>query len=236
MSTGPGPSCCWLGITANSPPSEPAAAWTCSPTPGPTTSSPTPAEWERSASLRLRAGDENVLHDYHRHGRLLDAGTTEQAEASAARAWLADTLAGKQSLLVVDTNEQAANVSAGLRAELIRLGRVQDQGVHLGLDGTFAGVGDVIQARHDAWHLTGLEGNRRGPLNREKYRVTAIRPRRRPRSHHRPRRGRQGAGGADGTARRLRRPARRDGDNPVGQWPFPPCVGRLSVCGRLCCG
>ena len=32
-------------------------------------------EWEREASLRLRDGDETVLRDYHKHGRLLDAGT-----------------------------------------------------------------------------------------------------------------------------------------------------------------
>ena len=38
-------------------------------------------EWERAASLRLRDGDETVLRDYHKHGRLLDGGTVEQAEA-----------------------------------------------------------------------------------------------------------------------------------------------------------
>ena len=51
-------------------------------------------EWEREASLRLRAGDPDVLRIYHQHGRLLDACTREQAEQSAARAWLGDTLAG----------------------------------------------------------------------------------------------------------------------------------------------
>jgi hypothetical protein len=50
-------------------------------------------EWERAASLRLRDGDEAVLRVYHQHGRLIDAGTSEQAEDSAARAWLGDTLA-----------------------------------------------------------------------------------------------------------------------------------------------
>src|SRR5699024_10614166 len=51
--------------------------------------------WERDASLRLRAGDESVVHEYHRHGRLIDGGAREQAEQSAARAWLGDTLAGQ---------------------------------------------------------------------------------------------------------------------------------------------
>ncbi|GAY10918.1 MobF family relaxase [Pseudonocardia sp. N23] len=132
--------------------------------------------WERGASLRLRAGDENVLRDYFQHGRLLDSGAVEQAETSGCRAWLADTLAGKRSLLLVDTNDQAARLSAALRAELVRLGRVAEDGVSLGSHGTYAGVGDLVQARANGWNLAGVEGNRRGPINRETYRVTATRP------------------------------------------------------------
>ncbi|GAA3249529.1 hypothetical protein GCM10017691_60660 [Pseudonocardia petroleophila] len=134
------------------------------------------AEWEREASLRLRAGDTDVLRDYHEHGRLLDAGTRGQAETSAARGWLADTLSDQRSLLLVDDNEQAARLSAQLRAELIRLGQVDEHGVALGMQGTFAGVGDLVQARRNGWDLAGLDGNRRGPINRETYRVTALRP------------------------------------------------------------
>ena len=99
------------------------------------------------------------------------AGAIEQAQASAARAWLADTLAGKRSLLIVDTNEQAAKLSAQIRADLIRLGRVAEDGVPLGLQGTTAGVGDIVQARKNQWDLAGVLGNRRGPINREQYRV-----------------------------------------------------------------
>src|SRR5699024_3296541 len=84
------------------------------------------AEWERDASLRLRAGDETVVHEYHRQGRLIDGGAREQAEASATRAWLGDTLAGRRSVLLVDSNEQAARLSADLRAELVRLGQVDE--------------------------------------------------------------------------------------------------------------
>jgi len=132
-------------------------------------------EWERDASLRLRAGDETVLREYHQRGRLLDSGTREQAETAAAHAWLADTLGGHHCLLLVDTNLQAARLSAELRAELVRLGRVDEHGVPLGMQGTFAGVGDLVQARWNGWDLAGVEGNRRGPINRETYRVTATR-------------------------------------------------------------
>ncbi|MCW2899258.1 MAG: TrwC relaxase [Streptosporangiaceae bacterium] len=132
-------------------------------------------EWERAASLRLRDGDESVLRVYHQQGRLLDSGTSEQAEDSAAKAWLGDTLAGQQSMLLVDTNEQAARLSAALRAELVRLGRVDELGVALGLQGTVAGVGDVVEARAIAWDLAGHEGNPRGVINRERFRVTGVR-------------------------------------------------------------
>ena len=90
----------------------------------------------------------------------------------AARAWLADTLAGKRSLLVVDTNEQAARLCAQLRADLVRLGRVER----------------ARRAARPAGHdrrrrrpragppqrlgpAPAYEGNRRGPINRETYRV-----------------------------------------------------------------
>jgi conjugative relaxase-like TrwC/TraI family protein len=131
--------------------------------------------WERAASLRLRAGDASVLEDYHREGRIQDGGTLEEAEAAASRGWLGDTLAGKKSVLVVDTNEQAGRLNAALRAELVGLGRVAEDGLPLGREGTTAGVGDIVQARRLAWELVGFEGNRRGPINREQYLVLETR-------------------------------------------------------------
>lgn len=133
------------------------------------------AEWEGPASLRLRDGDPTVLHDYRRHGRLIDGGTPERARTSAARAWLADTVAGKQSVLVVGSNEDAARLSAEVRADLVRLGRVAEAGVRLGMDGNTAGVGDVVQARVNDWDLSGYAGNTRAPINRDTYRVLATR-------------------------------------------------------------
>lgn len=133
------------------------------------------AMWERAASLRLREGDPEAVLEYQRHGRLRDGGTVEQAAAAASQAWLGDTLAGRHSLLLVDTNEQAAKVSAELRAELVRLGLVAEDGVWLEHQGTRAGVGDLVQARKIARNLAGHEGNRRGPINREYGRVVETR-------------------------------------------------------------
>ncbi|PZS26559.1 MAG: TrwC relaxase [Pseudonocardiales bacterium] len=129
-------------------------------------------EWERAASLRLRAGDETVLAEYHKHGRLIDCGTIEQAEESSATAWLADTLSGKHSLLTVNSNDQAARLSAKLRAEFIKLGTVDEAGgVPVGVQGNYASTNDLVQARKIARDLAGYEGNTSGPINRQQYRV-----------------------------------------------------------------
>jgi conjugative relaxase-like TrwC/TraI family protein len=127
--------------------------------------------WERDASLRLRVGDESALRDYRKHGRVIDGGPVERATRLAAQAWLADTLAGRRSLLIVDSNEQADRLCAHVRAELVRLGRVQEAGVPLGRQHTIAGVGDVVQGRRNGWELRGYAGNRSCPINRQQYRV-----------------------------------------------------------------
>ena len=127
--------------------------------------------WEGEASLRLRNADASALDQYDRYGHIRAGGTAEQTQALASRAWLADTLAGKRSVLVVNTNEQAAQVSAQLRAELVALGRVEADGVPLGRDGTIAGVGDTVQARRNGWDVADQPGNTRAPINRETYAV-----------------------------------------------------------------
>ncbi|MCW2899058.1 MAG: TrwC relaxase, partial [Streptosporangiaceae bacterium] len=126
------------------------------------------ADWEGPASLRLRDGDTSAVTEYANHGRLVDAGAIEQAEAGAARSWLADTLAGKESLVVCASNEGAARVCAQLRAELVALGRVEEAGVPLKMQGTFAGVGDLIQARYADRGL--------GLVNRSRFRVQEVLP------------------------------------------------------------
>lgn len=133
-------------------------------------------QWEGAASLRLREHDQTVLGEYHRQGRLIDGGAVEQTEQAAARAWLADTLDGRRSLLIVDSNEQAARLSAEIRARLVDLGLIDDnRTIALGLQGVSAGRGDLVQARENAWHLDGYAGNRRAPRNRDEFKITDIR-------------------------------------------------------------
>jgi conjugative relaxase-like TrwC/TraI family protein len=126
------------------------------------------AEWEREASLRLREGDESVIGEYDVRGRVVDGGTAESAGRLAAQAWIGDHLAGLDSRVIVTTNEEAAEIGAYIRAQLVALGHVQEEGVALGLQGTTAGVGDLIECRRTDRAL--------GLANRARYRVTEIGP------------------------------------------------------------
>jgi hypothetical protein len=126
--------------------------------------------WERDASLRLRAGDPGVLADYDRHGRLLE-GTAEEMETAAYRAWLADYLDGKDTLLIAATKEQAAALSSRARADLITFGLIGPGGVTLA-DGNTAGAGDLVQARHNDRRIRDADG--RPVANRDVWKIVAI--------------------------------------------------------------
>jgi conjugative relaxase-like TrwC/TraI family protein len=132
-------------------------------------------EWEGPASLRLREGDESVLDEYHKQGRILDGGHLEAAQRLAGDAWLADHLNGLHALLIVDTNAQAAELSAQLRARLVEYGQVDDERTAwLASIGNRVGAGDLIQTRLNAWQLDGYCGNKRAAFNRDEYRVVEV--------------------------------------------------------------
>lgn len=137
------------------------------------------APWEREASLQLRAGDHAAVDAYADHGRLR-TGTLEEMQAAATRGWLADTLAGKQSLLIVGTNMHAAELSEQIRERLIELGRVSPDTLgEAGVQRQKLSAGDRVQARENDYRLRvdpaiGADG-RAGPAwpvtNREVYTV-----------------------------------------------------------------
>ena len=114
------------------------------------------AEWERDASLRLRDGDAGVLLEYDRHGRLRD-GSAEEMRKRAYKGWLADHLAGRRTVLVAPTNLIAGELAMEARAELVRLGRVEAEGVPLGCNPDVeqhAGVGDLVALRKNNRRIT----------------------------------------------------------------------------------
>ena len=115
--------------------------------------------WEREASLRLRAGDADVLADYDQRGRILE-GTREQMSDTAYQRWLADHLRGKEAVLLTTTNGQAVELARRARDELAALGLVAADNLAELADGNVAGVGDLIVARQNARIEAGEPGRR----------------------------------------------------------------------------
>ncbi|WP_435246457.1 MobF family relaxase [Streptomyces sp. NRRL F-5630] len=143
----------------------------------PVTGEKTPRQWEADASLRLREGDGEALTPYELHGRFR-GGSAEEMTERAYQAWLTDHLAGRKPLLIAQDNEQVAELSARVRADLVRAGKVSEEGVVLrtgredhGIE-TRAGVGDLIQLRRNNREIQAENGT--FAVNRTVAKVTGI--------------------------------------------------------------
>ncbi|WP_212993501.1 MobF family relaxase [Actinoplanes auranticolor] len=104
--------------------------------------------WEGPASLRLREGDTTVLAEYDRRGRVI-AGHRLELINDVLDGWAADVLQGRTSLVLVETQAEAADIATQARRLLIRAGIVQGGPTVTLADGTYAGVGDLIVTRRN---------------------------------------------------------------------------------------
>ena len=118
------------------------------------------SEWEKQASLALRDGDLEAIADYQVQGRIFPA-PEDQAIRNVVLDWAADIHAGKDALMIAQTeadvtelNRQAAEHLAKIReADGWRPGPER-----IGLaDGNTAQTGDWIQARLND-HLITADG------------------------------------------------------------------------------
>ncbi len=105
------------------------------------------AEWERDASIKLRDGDHRAIATYVDHDRFREGDHVDMLDA-AYRAWLADTRAGRTSLLIAADNATVRSLNERARADLVAAGSVEAAGVQVS-DGTTIGVGDRIVARRN---------------------------------------------------------------------------------------
>jgi hypothetical protein len=130
------------------------------------------AEWERAASLRLRAGDATALDDYDQHGRIR-GGSPDQAMDQAARAYVASYLDGRDVLLMAADWARCRELSQRIRGDLIRLGRV-DRGRAVRIaGGADASAGDLIICRRNDHTLQAGEPGR-ALANGDILRIEAI--------------------------------------------------------------
>ena len=101
------------------------------------------AQWERDASLQLRAGDASALRAYADHGRLR-AGPLEEVLDSASQAYVARTLQGRDVLMVVQDHATRRELNRRVRGELRHLGKVDSgQSVEIA-DKQRASAGDLV--------------------------------------------------------------------------------------------
>jgi AAA domain len=126
------------------------------------------AQWERAASLRLRQAHREVFATYDTHGRIRH-GDREAAYARAAGEYLADFLAGKDTLLLAGTNAEAAELARIVQSKLATAGKVGDPRIELA-DGNHAGTGDIVRARHN----TDLRIDEERLVNRDVLKVEAF--------------------------------------------------------------
>ncbi|MFP5070919.1 MobF family relaxase [Pseudonocardia nantongensis] len=130
-------------------------------------------EWEADASLQLRAGDVSAVAAYTDRGRVRTGSLEEMAE-HAVRGHLADMLDGKSALLIVDTNQMAAELSTKIHKELVRVGHVAPEVLTRLPDETEIGVGDLIQANNNDSRQRvdpGPDGEHRPVTNKQRYTV-----------------------------------------------------------------
>jgi TrwC relaxase/AAA domain len=126
------------------------------------------AEWERAASLRLRQAHREVFAIYDTYGRIRH-GDHEAAHTRAASEYLADFLAGKDTLLLAGTNAEAADLARIVQSKLAVAGRIGESRIELA-DGNHAGTGDIVRARHNT--DIRIDGERL--VNRDVLRVEAF--------------------------------------------------------------
>ena len=102
-------------------------------------------EWERGASLDLRAGHVPVAATYAAKGRV-ESGSREDMVDLIFDGWKQDVSAGRTSLMLAADAETVRDLNARAQAHRVAHGEVAREGVRLG-DGSIIGVGDVVVTR-----------------------------------------------------------------------------------------
>jgi hypothetical protein len=98
---------------------------------------------------RQNASDVSVIEEYKQRGRIYD-GRRDDMYDRAVRNWLGDFLAGKDTLLLAGSNEEAAELAGNARRQLIRPGRVRNSGDITLRDSNDASVGELLRARQNS--------------------------------------------------------------------------------------
>ena len=147
---------------------------------------------QAAASLHIRDANPVGLGYYLDHNWVA-GGSRETIRDAAQRAWRADLDAGRQTLLIVPTNDDVINLNLQARAERLQRGDIDPgRGVTLH-DNTAASVGDWIVTRRnnrqlsvfagqdfvkngDTWHVTAIDNDGALQVRHRTHRGTAVLP------------------------------------------------------------
>jgi conjugative relaxase-like TrwC/TraI family protein len=112
------------------------------------------SEWERTASIGLRRGNESALDAYESHNRIT-GGNREDLLDTVHAAWKRDVDAGTSSLMIAPDTATVSELNRRARADRIAAGEVAEDGVSVA-GGQTVGVGDqVVTRRNDRRLATG---------------------------------------------------------------------------------
>ena len=109
---------------------------------------------QAGATLALREGDPGALALYNERG-WITGGHREQMLTEAAQAFLADTTAGRQALIIASTNADVDTLNEVIRSSRIADGLVDDAHTTRVARGDTVGVGDTVIARTNSTLYTG---------------------------------------------------------------------------------
>lgn len=147
---------------------------------------------QAAASLQIRAGNPAGLR-YYLDKEYVASGSRETMRDAAQRGWRADLDTGRQTLLIVPTNDDVVSLNTQARAQRLQRGDIDAARAVTLHDGTAASVGDWIVTRHnnrqlavfsgqdfvkngDTWHVTTIEGDGALQVRHRTHRGTAILP------------------------------------------------------------
>jgi hypothetical protein len=110
------------------------------------------SEWEKAASVELRAGNTSAIDAYEAHDRVTGGDRKSLLDAVYA-AWKADVETGKSSLMIAGDTATVAELNRRARTGRVAEGTVASAGLSIA-DGQRAGVGDEIVTRQNNRLLT----------------------------------------------------------------------------------
>ena len=129
------------------------------------------SEWEKAASVELRAGNTSAIDAYEAHDRVT-GGDRESLLDAVYAAWKADVEAGKSSLMIAGDTATVAELNRRARTGRVAEGSVASAGLAIA-DGQRAGIGDEIVTRQNNRMLT---TGKSWVKNGDRFVVTAANP------------------------------------------------------------